>query len=261
MKIPIYQVDAFTDRLFGGNPAAVCILEKWLDPGSLQAIATENNHSETAFLVRQKDFFELRWFTPSTEVDLCGHATLASAFIAFNYLRWPWDTVRFQTRVSGVLTVKTQGELLEMDFPARPPFETETPPGLAEALCAQPKEVFGSEEDLLVVFESAQAVRELKPDFPRLQRIEWRGVIATAPGEDCDFVSRFFGPQVGINEDPVTGSAHCVLTPFWSKRLGKRELRARQVSSRGGDLLCVDRGSRVAISGRAVLYLEGAITV
>jgi PhzF family phenazine biosynthesis protein len=237
------------------------MLPEWLPDQYLQAIATENNHSETAFLLRTGDEFELRWFTPAVEVDLCGHATLASAYIIFNYLKWAGDEVRFKTLKSGVLSVKRRGDLLEMDLPARPPFEIDNPAGLAEALGEKPLGVWGSTEDLLVLFEKESVIKALKPEFDLLKRSEWRGFIVTARGDQGDFVSRFFAPRLGIDEDPVTGSAHCVLTPFWAKRLNKKKLHAFQVSSRGGEVYCEDRGERVGISGRACLYLEGQISI
>ncbi len=261
MKIPLYQVDAFTSEVFSGNPAAVCPLESWIDDRILQGIATENNLSETAFLVRFGDGYELRWFTPVIEVSLCGHATLASAYVLFNCLGWPSDTIHFHTRKSGQLTVVRDHDLLKMDFPSRPPTAQETPRGLEAALGTSPQRVFGSEEDLLAVLSSEASVRALSPDFTTLAKVERRGVIVTARGERSDFVSRFFAPAVGIPEDPVTGSAHCVLTPYWAGVLGKRDLHALQVSRRGGELFCQDRGSRVQIAGRAVLYLTGSITV
>jgi len=261
MQIPLYQVDAFTAQLFSGNPAAVCLLETWVDDRRLQAVAAENNLSETAFLVRSHDGFELRWFTPVTEVKLCGHATLASAFVLFNCCGWPEEAIHFETRESGQLVVARKGRLLEMDFPAWPPRAQELPEGIAEALPVRPREVLGSQEDLLVVLEDEQSVRELTPDFTALARIESRGIIVTARGNKADFVSRFFAPSVGIPEDPVTGSAHCVLVPYWARELGKRELHALQVSERGGELFCTDRGDRVRIAGEAVLYLEGTIKV
>lgn len=260
MKIPLYQVDAFTSEVFKGNPAAVCILNEWLDDARLQAISAENNLSETAFLVKNEEGFEIRWFTPLTEVSLCGHATLASAFVVFNYLDWPETSVRFQTRQRGMLTVTRKEGLLEMDFPAMAPAPRETPEGLADALGHPPLEVLGVERQLLAVFADERTVRELKPDFNLLAQYEF-GTITTAPGESCDFVSRYFAPNVGIPEDPVTGSAHCVLVPYWSQRLGKEQLHVRQVSKRGGELFCEDCGERVTIAGRAVLYLEGTITV
>ena len=260
MKIALYQVDAFTSELFTGNPAAVCILDEWLDDARLQAIATENNLSETAFLLKSDEGFEIRWFTPVTEVPLCGHATLASAFVIFNYLNWLEATIRFQTRRRGVLTVTQKEGLLEMDFPTMIPTPQEIPEGLADALGYLPLEVLGTERQLLTVFADERTVRELKPDFGLLAQYEW-GTIVTAPGEQCDFVSRYFAPRVGIPEDPVTGSAHCVLVPYWSQRLGKKRLRARQVSKRVGELFCEDCGERVTIAGKAVLYLEGMIVV
>jgi len=260
MKIPLYQVDAFTSEVFKGNPAAVCLLDKWLDDTRLQAIGTENNLSETAFLVKNDERFEIRWFTPLTEVSLCGHATLASAYVVFNYLDWPETTVRFQTRQRGMLTVTQKERLLEMDFPAMAPTPRETPKGLADALGHPPLEVLGVERQLLAVFADERTVRELTPDFNLMSRYDF-GTIVTAPGEQCDFVSRYFAPNVGIPEDPVTGSAHCVLVPYWSQRLGKKKLHARQVSKRGGELFCEDCGERVTIAGRAVLYLEGTIVV
>lgn len=261
MRIPFYQVDAFTSRVFAGNPAGVCPLESWPEDTLMQDIAAENNLAETAFLVRAGEGFELRWFTPACEVALCGHATLAAAYVLFERADWPGDSVRFRTRWSGELAVKRRGDLLELDFPARPPAPVVPPPGLAEMLGAVPEQVLGSAEDLLVVLASERDVLDLAPEIAALGRIDCRGVIVTAPGQTCDFVSRFFAPRVGVPEDPVTGSAHCVLVPYWSAALGKPELRARQVSRRGGELFCRDRGDRVAIAGRAALYLEGEIEV
>ncbi len=261
MRIPIYQVDAFTSELFSGNPAAVCLLDDWLDDSRLQAVAAENNLSETAFLLKCDKGFDIRWFTPTTEVALCGHATLASAFVIFSCLEWPEDIVCFQSLRSGVLPVTRKDELLEMDFPARPPSRQSAPGRLTDALNHSPLEVLGTAEDLLVVLEDERAVRELNPDFPLLMQIERRGTIVSARGDQCDFVSRFFAPHVGIHEDPVTGSAHCVLIPYWAERLGRRKLHALQVSGRGGELFCEDRGYRVAIAGKAVLYLEGTVTI
>jgi PhzF family phenazine biosynthesis protein len=227
----------------------------------LQAIGMENNLSETAFLVPSGNGFALRWFTPTTEVELCGHATLASAYVLFTRLSWPNATVRFTTRWSGELTVGRRGDLLEMDFPSRPPTPQRAPAGLAEALGAKPVAVMGSAEDVLVVLASEREVAELEPDIAGLGKIDCRGVIVTAKGEQADFVSRFFAPKVGIAEDPVTGSAHCVLVPYWAGVLGKQELHALQVSRRGGEIFCANRGARVSIAGRAVLYLEGTILV
>lgn len=259
VRIPIYQVDAFTDRLFGGNPAAVCLLENWPGDDLLRQIAAENNLSETAFLAPAGAEYRLRWFTPSVEVDLCGHATLASAFVVFRYLRPELDEVAFQTR-SGRLTVRRQGEWLEMDFPARPPQPAEAPPGLIEALGCAPEALYKA-RDYMAVYRAEGQVRRLAPDLAALARVDMFAVIVTAPGEQADFVSRFFAPAAGVPEDPVTGSAHCTLAPYWAARLGKPKLRALQVSSRGGEILCEVRESRVLLRGRAVAYLEGVIHV
>ncbi len=261
MKIPIYQVDAFTSEVFSGNPAAVCMLDTWIDDKRLQLIAAENNLSETAFLVKTGNGFDLRWFTPVTEVTLCGHATLASAFVLFACRNWPADIVRFQTRKSGDLAVTRRDNLLEMDFPARPCCARTAPAGLEEALGIASGEVFGSAEDLMVVLDNENTVREVQPDFGALVRAECRGFIITARGDRSDFVSRFFAPRVGIPEDPVTGSAHCVLIPYWAGVLGKEVLHAFQVSKRGGELFCANAGDRVKIAGQAALYLEGTITI
>lgn len=259
MRIPLYQIDAFTGRLFAGNPAAVCPLESWLEDGQLQAIAAENNLSETAFLVARGDRYHLRWFTPKVEVDLCGHATLASAYVVFSYLKPSTAVVAFETR-SGELTVRREGELLAMDFPARPPERCEPPPGLFKALGKEPRETWKS-RDYMVLYESEDDVRGLEPDMSALARVEMFAVIVTAPGREADFVSRFFAPAGGVPEDPVTGSAHCTLVPYWAERLGKTEFHALQVSPRGGELFCELRGERVIIRGRAVRYLEGTIFV
>lgn len=261
MDIPLYQVDAFTAKVFSGNPAAVCLLETWLDDARLQAIAAENNLSETAFLVRGGDGFELRWFTPVVEVALCGHATLASAFVVFECLSWPGATIPFRTRKSGTLSVTRKGDMLEMDFPAIPTAPLPAPAGLARSLGVQPVEVLSAGEDILVALDEERQVRELRPDISALAAIECRGTIVTARGDGCDFVSRFFAPRLGVPEDPVTGSAHCALAPYWSRRLGKSDLSARQVSARGGELFCRDEGDRVRIAGRAVLFLQGTITM
>ncbi len=261
MKIPIYQVDAFTSEVFSGNPAAVCMLDSWIDDKLLQSIAAENNLSETAFLVKNEDGFDLRWFTPTTEVALCGHATLASAYVLFANHELPEKIVRFRTQKSGQLAVIERNGLLEMDFPSRPAHAIVSPVGLKEALGVAPKEIFGSQEDLLVLLDSEKTVRETRPDFSALDRVECRGVIVTARGDRSDFVSRFFAPRVGIPEDPVTGSAHCVLVPYWAGVLGKNDLHAFQVSKRGGELFCKHAGNRVKISGKAALYMEGTIVV
>ncbi len=257
MKIPIYQVDAFASRVFSGNPAAVCPLDSWLPDAQLQAIALENNLAETAFFVRKGDRYHLRWFTPAVEVDLCGHATLTSAFVILNELRAPADRVVFDSR-SGELIVTREGDLYVLDFPSRPPAQCAVDAGLADALGAQPELVLGA-RDYLVVYRSEQDVRALRPNMERLSHVDKFGIIATAPGTDSDFVSRFFAPRQGVPEDPVTGSSHCTLIPYWSKRLGKKKLFARQISPRGGELWCEDRGDRVHIAGKAVKFLTGTI--
>jgi PhzF family phenazine biosynthesis protein len=261
MNIPMYQVDAFTSTVFSGNPAAVCLLDTWLDDAVLQAVAAENNLSETAFLVQNTTGFDLRWFTPVTEVALCGHATLASAFVQFFCQHWNKDTILFDTRHSGPLTVARKGDLLEMDFPSRPPAACEQSDTLSRALGEAPQQVYKSDEDLMAVFDSETTVAGMQPDVALLAQLDCRGIIITAPGDHCDFVSRFFGPKVGVPEDPVTGSAHCVLIPFWASKLGKNDLHARQVSQRGGELFCQLAQDRVRIAGRAALYLEGMIKI
>lgn len=257
LRIPFYQVDAFTSRLFGGNPAGVCLLESWLPAQVMQAVAAENNLSETAFLVKEGDAWGLRWFTPEVEVDLCGHATLASGFVLLKVLREAAGTVRFSTQ-SGPLAVSEEGDLLSMDFPSRPGEPCQAPPRLLEGLGIAAAEVRLS-RDYLVVVESEEQVRGLKPDMAKLAGLEALGIIVTAPGRTCDFVSRFFAPDAGVPEDPVTGSAHCTLVPYWSHRLGKKRLHALQVSARGGELFCEDRSDRVCIAGNAALYLQGHI--
>ncbi|HEX9189378.1 MAG TPA: PhzF family phenazine biosynthesis protein [Vicinamibacteria bacterium] len=260
MKLRLFQVDAFASRVFAGNPAAVVPLERWLDDRTLQAIASENNLSETAFLVGGEGDYQIRWMTPADEVDLCGHATLASAWVVFHELEKGRTEVAFRS-ASGPLRVTAEGEQLALDFPSRPPDPASASlEGLALALGARPNAVLVS-RDFLAVFESEDEVLSLEPDMAAIAALDRLGVIATAPGRGCDFVSRFFAPAVGIPEDPVTGSAHCTLVPYWAKRLGKASLFARQVSPRGGELWCEDRGERVAIAGHCVKYLEGTIEV
>ncbi len=259
MEAPLYQVDAFADRLFTGNPAAVCLLARWPEDEVLQSVATENNLSETAFLVGSGGRYELRWFTPVAEVDLCGHATLASAFVLFELRGVSGDEVGFETR-SGLLSVRRDGELFRLDFPACPARACRPPEPLLGALGGSAVEVLKA-DDYLVVYEDEEEIRGLRPDLQRLLGLEARGVIVTAPGDEVDFVSRFFAPEFGVPEDPVTGSAHCTLAPYWADRLGKVRLHARQLSRRGGELWCEVRGERVEISGRAVLYLSGSIRI
>jgi len=254
----IFQVDAFADRPFAGNPAAVCPLDTWPDDATLAAIAAENNLSETAYFVPAGSEYELRWFTPNMEVELCGHATLASAFVLFERLGYAGERIDFLTRKSGRLSVRREGARLTMDFPALEPHECQAPPALTAGLGALPSRVL-SATNYLAVFESQRAVADLRPDFATLATLDRFGVIATAPGDDCDFVSRFFAPAKGIPEDPVTGSSHCTLTPYWSGVLGKSELQARQISRRGGQLTCRAMGNRVELTGACALYLEGTI--
>jgi PhzF family phenazine biosynthesis protein len=262
MRLPIYQVDAFTDRLFGGNPAAVVPLEGWLPDDTLLSIAAENNLAETAFFVRDGDGWAIRWFTPVVEVDLCGHATLATAFVIATILEPGRKDILFNTRRAGPLTVTCEGERYTLDFPSRPPQPVVTPhPDLIAGLGIEPVAVL-AERDYLVVYEDAATVAALRPDLTKLAGVDRFAVCVTAPGEGgVDFVSRFFAPAEGIPEDPVTGSAHCTLIPYWAERLGKTQLSARQISKRGGTLACELAGDRVKIGGQAVLYLEGGIHI
>ncbi len=257
MEISVFQVDAFTSKVFTGNPAAVCPLETWIPDSSLQSIAAENNLAETAFFVRSRQGIELRWFTPVCEVELCGHATLATAHVLFTEFQIPEETLCFQTK-SGELTVSRKGDQLELDFPSRPPEVVPGHPGLVSALGGEPCEVLAA-RDYLVRYRTEQEVKALEPDMSGLMNIDRFAVIVTGPGTDCDFVSRFFAPAKGIPEDPVTGSAHCTLIPYWAEQLGKTELYARQVSRRGGELSCTLAGDRVRMAGKAVLFLKGTI--
>jgi len=257
MKLKQYQVDAFATRAFEGNPAAVCLLEAWLDDGLLQAIAEENNLSETAFFVPSGKGFGLRWFTPVKEVDLCGHATLAAAHVIFEALGYAKPVITFETR-SGELFVTKKGKQLEMDFPARPPTPCEPPEILAEGLGQRPIEVLAA-DDYIAVFDNEAAIRAITPNQALLGQLDLRCVVITAPGTDVDFVSRVFGPKFGIPEDPVTGSAHCELAPYWANKLGKNILSAQQVSRRGGNLICEVKANRVALSGYAVTFMEAEI--
>ncbi len=259
--IDLYQVDAFADRPFAGNPAAVCPLDAWLPDDLMLRIAAENNLSETAFFVRRNDAFDLRWFTPAVEVDLCGHATLAAAFVLMTRIEPERTGVAFHSR-SGPLRVTRDGDLFTLDFPARPPAAIAEPEGLAAALGAAPRAVLKA-RDTIAVVDSPEVVRRLSPDMERLRGVEGFAVCVTAPGggrdADVDFVSRFFAPAQGIPEDPVTGSSHCSLVPYWAARLGKRVLRARQVSARGGELRCTLDGDRVRLSGHAALVVAGTL--
>ncbi len=254
----LYQIDAFANRIFEGNPAAVCPLEEWLDDELMQNIAIENNLSETAFFVKKDDGnYSIRWFTPNSEVDLCGHATLASAYLIFDILKTEENEVRFDSR-SGELIVTKEGELITLNFPVRIVEKKEAPDSLLEAMGLEPGEVYFN-KSFLFVYKSEDEVRSIAPDFNKMLETKTHGVIVTAPGKNCDFVSRFFVPDVGVNEDPVTGYAHTILTPFWSKKLGRKKLKAFQASKRGGELFCEDLGERVKISGKAKLYMVGEI--
>jgi len=262
MSLPVFHVDAFTARPFTGNPAAVCPLAGWLDDGLLQAVAAENNLSETAFFVPGGDYYELRWFSPSCEVKLCGHATLASAWVVLYVLEPERESVRFETRSSGALTVSRDGDLLAMDFPVLAPWACpEPPPALVGGLGKAPVSVVQIEDNYFAVYEREEDVRNIRPEFNLLKELHPAGVAITAPGGDADFVSRYFAPSYGIPEDPVTGSTHCSLAPYWSKRLGKGQLHARQVSARGGELWCEVKEDRVILKGNAVLTLRGELLI
>lgn len=258
MRIPIYQVDAFTDTLFHGNPAAVCPLEEWLPDALMQQIALENNLSETAFFVARGNRFAIRWFTPALEVDLCGHATLATGYVIFRFLRPDAEAIEFDSR-SGVLQVSRAGELLTLDFPADFVSPAPSREDLAHALGAWPLEFHKGRTDYLLVYGSQEDIEKMAPDFNLLGQVPARGIIVTARGQDADFVSRFFAPRSGVPEDPVTGSAHTSLAPYWAARLGKSNLTAIQLSPRRGWLTCRLAGDRVRISGQARLYLTGEI--
>jgi PhzF family phenazine biosynthesis protein len=261
MKIRMFQVDAFTSQLFSGNPAAVCPLERWPSEELMQNIALENNLAETAFYVRQDEGFGIRWFTPAVEVDLCGHATLAAAFVIFELEKYDGNAIRFVSPRSGELTVTKNGDLLTLDFPSDAYTKAELTRELLEGFDLKPRETYRGKTDYMLVFDTEDEIRSLQPDFTELAKVPARGVIVTAAGEQCDFVSRFFAPQSGINEDPVTGSAHTTLIPYWYARTGKQTLHARQLSSRGGTLTCTYKNERVLISGNARLYLRGEIEI
>lgn len=260
MQLPIYQIDAFAGELFAGNPAAVVPLEQWIDDALLQSIATENNLSETAFFIPVGAHYELRWFTPTAEVRLCGHATLASAHVIYNELGDKSDRIQFET-LSGSLSVVRDGDNLVMDFPARTPELCPVPDGIAGYLGREPVECYMAGDDYLLVFDKESDIPAINPDFRALGTLDCRGVIVTAPGESADFVSRFFAPSVGVPEDPVTGSAHCALAPYWADRLGQKRVRGFQLSRRGGEVICDVRDDRVGLAGRTVKYLEGQIFV
>jgi PhzF family phenazine biosynthesis protein len=260
-SIKIFQVDSFTDELFTGNPAAVCILNEAIEEETMQLIANENNLSETAFVIPHGIGFKIRWFTPTVEVDLCGHATLASAFVLFNYMAYEKPEITFYSLRSGELRVSREKDLLFLDFPVDT-IEAKDARRMIEAcLNFRPKEVFKGKTDFMAVMESEHIIKNLKPDFRQIAKLNARGLIVTAKGNEVDFVSRFFAPQVGIDEDPVTGSAHTTLTPYWSEKLGKDEMTAIQLSKRGGKLICRYNEKRCLIGGNAKLYLSGELHI
>jgi PhzF family phenazine biosynthesis protein len=262
MQLPIYQVDAFTEKLFGGNPAAIVPLKTWLPDSIMQKIALENNLSETAFFVQTENRFHIRWFTPKIEVNLCGHATLATAFVIFNVLKYKGETIFFDSK-SGELKVKQIDKWLELDFPVQETQIGEAPEGLIESLGKKPLEIWRASDDYMLIYKSQKEIEEISPNFSTLKKIKARGIIVSAKAKSnkIDFVSRFFGPGAGIDEDPVTGSAHTKLVPYWANILGKNELIAEQISARKGFLKCVLKGDRVLMAGKGKLYLKGKISV
>lgn len=262
MKQKIYQIDAFTNTVFSGNPAAVCILESWPSDELMQNIAAENNLAETAFAVPFGKDYELRWFTPELEVDLCGHATLATAYVLFNYYGFKENTLRFISPRSGELLVERNANgTMTMDFPTDDLQSVQSQQNINDAIGKTPQETFKGKTDYLLIYESQADIENITPNFHLLNELDCRGVIVSAPGNEVDFISRFFAPQCGIPEDPVTGSAHTTLIPYWSPKLGKTLMSAKQLSERGGDLKCEYLGNRVKISGKAVCYLIGEITI
>jgi predicted PhzF superfamily epimerase YddE/YHI9 len=259
MRIPYYQINAFSSRAFGGNPAGVCLLDEWLPDAAMQRIAKENDLAETAFVLKRpkSGTHGLRWFTPAIEMDLCGHATLATAFVMFTDLGYAGDCLSFDTK-SGILKAAKRGDIVELDFPSRPALDCATPDALVRGFGKTPRAVLKA-RDYMAVFETEEEIAALKPDLSELTKLDCLGIIATAPGRDCDFVSRFFAPRAGIPEDPVTGSSHTTLVPYWSARLGKKEMFARQVSERGGELFVRDCGNRVDMGGNCTVYLRGEL--
>lgn len=260
-KYTLYQVDAFTDKLFHGNPAGVCILKEWPEDKLMQNIAAENNLPETAFIVQKKDVFEIRWFTPTIEVDLCGHATLASAYVLFNYYSIQNNLIQFYSPRSGTLVVERNGNWLTLNFPTDSYTKIDVPQVLINAFQKIPIESYRGKTDFLLIFATQKDIEEMNPDLTMIESVGGRGVIISAPGNEVDFVSRFFAPQSGINEDPVTGSAHTTLTPYWSLKTGKTRLTALQLSQRKGELVCEIKGQRVLISGKAIIYMVGEIEI
>lgn len=260
MKQKIFQVDAFTREAFSGNPAGVCILEKWPSDELMQNIAKENNLSETAFAVNKGEYYELRWFTPTVEVDLCGHATLATSHVLFNHLKYKGKVIRFESR-SGILKVRKDNNLLVLNFPTDKFEKTTSPVALLASLNIKPIDAYKGKTDIMIVYQNQAEIERLRPDFGKMSAATVRGVIVTAQGNECDFVSRFFAPGVGINEDPVTGSAHTTLIPYWAEKLKKKDMNAIQLSKRRGYLKCKYLGERVEIAGKAITYLEGFIDI
>lgn len=262
MNLQIFQVDAFTKNPLGGNPAAVCPLEEWLADETMLKIAAENNLSETAFFVKKDDYYEIRWFTPTVEINLCGHATLAASFVIFNCLNWEDKQVKFYSARSGDLSVEKQDERFVLDFPKYGLTEIEMMPELAAAVGKTPQRMWETQGNMaMLLFETEADVKALQPDMSALSRIDFDEFIVTAKGENSDFVSRLFAPRIGIPEDPVTGATHCSLIPYWAEKLGKEKLYARQLSKRGGELFCRLNGERVKIGGDAALYLKGEIYI
>ncbi len=257
----MYQLDAFTGKVFSGNQAAVCLLEEWPEPGLMQNIAAENNLAETAFVLLQNNVFEIRWFTPTTEVDLCGHATLAAAYVLFHEWGYAGDEILFQTQTMGILKVSRQGEMYFLDFPTDSLTNYKNIGDIEECIHVQPLEVYKGRSDIMAVLRSEDEVKKAVPDFAKISALPSRGLIITSAGNKADFVSRFFAPQSGIPEDPVTGSAHTTLIPYWAEKLQKKELSARQLSARGGALQCVFSSNRCLIGGRVVLFLKGEIYI
>lgn len=260
MDLKMYQIDTFTDTLFKGNAAAICPLDSWISDDLMIKIAAENNLSETGFFVKDKTGYQIRWFTPTVEVDLCGHATLAAAFVLYNYLDYVGDTIIFQSR-SGELRVRQSDDYYALDFPTDDVNQVDVTSELTTPFNIKPIEAFKGKTDYLLLFENEDIIKNMNPDLLQISKIKARGIIVTAKGYKSDFVSRFFAPQSGIDEDPVTGSAHTTLTPYWSKKLHKKELTARQLSKRGGDLKCLYKNERVEIYGKAITYLIGTVSI
>ena len=261
-EIEIYQVDAFSNKLFGGNPAAVCILETEIEASLMQKIATENNLAETAFVVPHEKFASIRYFTPLTEVDLCGHASLASAFVLSKFVQADRSLFKFETLRSGTISVEVRDDLFALNLPADELKDASSETDIiADILGVAPLELYRGRTDIMAVFEDSRIISQLKPDLNALAKIDCRGLIATAPGTKSDFVTRFFAPAIGVDEDPVTGSAHTTLVPYWAKKLGRTQLLSHQLSERGGELYCKDLGNRTEVAGKATLYLKGEVFV